>query len=33
MRLAMLDEDSDEGANMLERDEEKRMAVRQGGME
>jgi len=29
----MLDEDSDEGANMLDRDEEKRMAVLQRGTE
>jgi hypothetical protein len=33
VRLAMLDEDSDEGAKMLERDEEKRMEVRQIGTE
>jgi len=29
----MLDEDSDEEANMLDRDEEKRVAVRQTGAE
>jgi len=31
--LDMLDEDSDEEANMLDRDEEKRGAVRQTGAE
>ena len=33
VRLDMLDEDSDEEANMLDRDEEKRVAVRQTGAE
>lgn len=31
--LAMLDEDNDEEANMLDRDEEKRVAVLQKGTE
>lgn len=33
MRLAMLGEDSDEGAKMLDSDEEKRIEVRQRGAE